>query len=94
MIKAITLQQSIGGRDGDYIELANQWAKVRITYELEAIAAHTPVEIAYQPGYIVTGDTVSVRGAMDRNDRTFPTALEAFRCAFESLQAYQQGRAD
>jgi hypothetical protein len=67
-----------GTRDGDYIELSNQWAKVVITYD------------APSGLWVVSGDLADTRARA----KNFALQNNALTYALLSLAAYQSGRAD
>jgi hypothetical protein len=69
---------AIGPRDGDSLELRNQWARVTITLSLDMPRR-----------YIVTGD----RTTYGTIEMEFPTLRRALDYAMESLAIYQEGRA-
>lgn len=77
-------------RDGDYVELANQWAKVRITVEVD--------EDANARIFKVSGDVVRFdrNGVADlrAHELAFPSARDAWNNAMASLAEYARGRAD
>ncbi len=70
-----------GPRNGDYLKLENQWARVTITLDTTDIGGTA------QP-YIVSGD-IAVRFRCV----TFRTWREALDYAFRCLARYQEGRA-
>jgi hypothetical protein len=77
---AIIGQLAIGPRDGDYLKLENQWARVAITLD----------RAAGQPDcYIVTGDILEFRNTR----KEFRTVCEAIHYAMRSLALFQEGRA-
>jgi hypothetical protein len=69
---------AIGPKDGDSLELRNQWARVTITYSRDM-----------PPRYVVTGDLYDLRA----REKDFPTMRRALDYAMESLAVYQEGRA-
>lgn len=85
MSRTLTLgQAAIGPKDGDYIELANQWARVVIT-----VWADDSDRPASPTLYVVTGDTLDFR--LSRVE--FCTMGAAITYAMRSLAVYQEGRA-
>lgn len=72
--------RSCGPRNGDYLQLANQFARVTITRDT-----------SYDDGpYVLTGDLIDPRA----QEKTFKTWGEALAYALDSLAHYESGRAD
>ncbi len=72
------IASAAGPRDGDSIELRNQWAKVTINHDATSRA------------WIVTGDLADLRA----RQMAFGEAHAALSYALRSLAEYQYGRAD
>lgn len=70
------LTRAIGNKDGDYLELSNQWAKVFVTKQTDPRM------------WTVTGDILDVCGPPTRSFRTLSKAMNY---AVESLAAYRDG---
>lgn len=88
MKPALMFPPVIGERDGDYLELANKWARVRITRLDQApllITSNGEKELG--TGYNVTGDT-------PKHERGFTEIGEALAYACRALATYQTGRGD
>lgn len=76
-------QRAIGPKDGDTLELKNQWARVVIT--VYADDSDRPTQ---RPLYIVSGDLLDAR--LTRLE--CPTMGAAMSYAVQSLAVYQEGR--
>jgi hypothetical protein len=76
-------EAAIGPRDGDTLELRNQWARVAITVQIDDSQRTAPAE------YVVTGDLYDLREVA----QTFRTMGAAITYAMKSLAIYQEGRA-
>jgi hypothetical protein len=75
--------RACGPRNGDYLSLANQWARVVITKDTTDQGGH---ELPYS----VAGDIRDVRLVK----KFFKTWRAAMAYAFDSLSLFEQGRAD
>lgn len=76
----MSTSKAIGRRDGDYIELQNQWAKVYVTYQADGPPAT-------QAHYRVHGEPECSR-------QHFQSVTAAMAEALRVLALYQVGRAD
>jgi hypothetical protein len=75
------IQDAIGPRAGDELEIRNQWARVAITRD----------KADGQPDcYVVTGDLFDLRAT----SKEFAKLSDALAYAWKSLAEYQKGRAD
>jgi hypothetical protein len=74
-------------RDGDYVELANQWAKVTLSVEVEDGARIFKVS-GDVVQFSANGDVRNVRAS----ELAFPSAKDAFNNALASLAYYAKGR--
>lgn len=71
----LQVRDAMGIRDGDYIEIHNQWAKVVIA------RVHAPLE------FVVTGDILDLRV----REKSFTSLSKALAYAWASLSTYEQG---
>lgn len=86
-----TYERGLSGvalRDGDYVELANKWAKVVITAEVDIEG--DGAEHRGCPRFIVSGDTMP----QAKQDPQFDTMGEAIGYCFVCLTYYAEGRLD
>lgn len=75
------MQEAMGKRDGDYIKLHNQWAKVVISREHKGEKLNEGID------WIVSGDLKDPRA----NEKYCKTLAEATAYALESLAEYERG---
>lgn len=75
-------------RDGDSVTLANQWAKVTVSVEVDGNA-----RIFKNTGDVVQFDRNGVANYR-QHELAFPSARDAFKNALASLAEYARGRAD
>jgi hypothetical protein len=73
---------AMGKRNGDVLELHNQWAKVVIARELQEQPAGKDKVV-----FIVDGDLADIRA----REKTFPTMQQALAYAWHSLAEYERG---
>lgn len=79
---ASRVSKAIGRRSGDYIELSNQWARVRVTFY-----GRDDYREGNKALYLVDGDTL-------HGKREMRSSAIAMAYALNSLAAYEAGRAD
>jgi hypothetical protein len=74
-------QMAIGPRDGDYLKLENQWARITIEVDSDC-CSHTGTS------YVVTGDLIATRKRFE----AFPTMGAAITYAMKCLALHEAGR--
>lgn len=78
-MNANDVRDAMGRRDGDIIELSNQWAKVII--ERRCCGDSGPL------AFVVSGDLADTR----ESEKSFTSLPKAMAYALASLAAYEQG---